>query len=152
VLQRLELDGKDILPGVYDGLWRAGTGQVIDSIEKATGESMARVATGSASDCEAAIARTRAAYKQWRLLPAPKRGDIVRQIRSALADNVEALGSLVSLEMGKILPEGVGEVQEFVDIADYAVGLSRSMAGQVLPSERPGHVLMEGTLRALQLW
>lgn len=77
------------------------------------------------------------------MTPAPKRGEIVRQIGQALRDNLENLGKLIALEVGKIKPEGVGEVQEFIDICDYAVGLSRMMDGKVLPSERPGHALLE---------
>ena len=76
-------------------------------------------------------------------LPAPKRGEIVRQIGDALRAKREALGALVSLEMGKILAEGVGEVQEFIDICDLATGLSRTINGQIIPSERPGHSLLE---------
>lgn len=78
-----------------------------------------------------------------RQLPAPKRGEIVRQIGDALRAKHEPLGHLVSLEMGKILSEGMGEVQEFIDICDLAVGLSRAINGQIIPSERPGHALME---------
>jgi len=85
----------------------------------------------------------RAAEKEWAAVPAPKRGEIVRQIGVALREKIEPLGKLVTLEMGKIKAEGVGEVQEFVDICDMAAGLSRSFAGQVIPSERPGHVLLE---------
>lgn len=76
-------------------------------------------------------------------MPPPKRGEIVRQMRVALDDKKEALGKLVALEMGKILAEGIGEVQEYVDICDYAVGLSRMIGGSVIPSERPGHFMME---------
>ncbi|KAG5460956.1 MAG: Aldehyde/histidinol dehydrogenase, partial [Olpidium bornovanus] len=76
-------------------------------------------------------------------VPAPKRGDIVRQMREKLHQQRHALGALVSLEVGKIKAEGLGEVQEFIDIADYAVGLSRMLNGQVIPSERPGHFMME---------
>ncbi|RYG46116.1 aldehyde dehydrogenase family protein, partial [archaeon] len=76
-------------------------------------------------------------------MPAPKRGEIVRQIGDALRAKLRPLGHLVSLEMGKILSEGIGEVQEFIDICDLAVGLSRTIAGQVLPSERAGHSLLE---------
>lgn len=79
----------------------------------------------------------------WRETPAPKRGEIVRQMRDALNDKLEPLGALVSLEMGKILPEGKGEVQEYIDICDYALGLGRSLNGQVVPSERPGHFMIE---------
>ena len=76
-------------------------------------------------------------------MPAPKRGEIVRQIGEALRKHIDALGRLVALEMGKIKNEGDEEVQEFVDICDYAVGLSRSLNGDVIPSERPGHFMME---------
>ncbi|OWK12257.1 ALDH7A1, partial [Cervus elaphus hippelaphus] len=76
-------------------------------------------------------------------IPAPKRGEVVRQIGDALREKIQVLGSLVSLEMGKILVEGVGEVQEYVDVCDYAVGLSRMIGGPILPSERPGHALIE---------
>lgn len=83
------------------------------------------------------------AWQIWADMPAPKRGEIVRQIGDALREKLEPLGKLVSLEMGKILPEGIGEVQEYVDICDYAVGLSRMLPGSVIPSERPGHALLE---------
>lgn len=83
-------------------------------------------------------------YRDWlKQTPAPKRGEIVRQIGQALRGNLENLGKLVALEVGKIKPEGIGEVQEYVDICDYAVGLSRMIDGKVLPSERPGHTLLE---------
>jgi len=109
--------------------------------------------------------RTREAYVYFRSIPAPRRGEIIRQIREALAAKRDELGALVSLEMGKIRTEGVGEVQEFVDIVsvveprfahcrgserlaisqcDYAVGLSRMMNGKVISSERPGHTILEG--------
>uniref|UniRef100_A0A8C9MQ44 aldehyde dehydrogenase (NAD(+)) n=1 Tax=Serinus canaria TaxID=9135 RepID=A0A8C9MQ44_SERCA len=81
--------------------------------------------------------------KVWADIPAPKRGEIVRQIGDALRQKIKVLGSLVSLEMGKIFVEGVGEVQEYVDVCDYAVGLSRMIGGPILPSERPGHALIE---------
>jgi len=84
-----------------------------------------------------------AARRQWALIPAPKRGEIVRQVGEALREKLVPLGKLIALEMGKIEKEGIGEVQEFVDICDYAVGLSRMIQGQRLPSERPGHVLLE---------
>ena len=87
--------------------------------------------------------KTKAASRDVRAMPAPKRGEIIRQMREALASKVGELGDLVSLEMGKIKSEGKGEVQEAVDICDYATGLSRSMAGRVLPSERPHHVIYE---------
>ena len=75
------------------------------------------------------------AKQMWKSIPAPKRGEIVRQMRVALQEKAEPLGQLVSLEMGKIGSEGLGEVQEYIDICDYAVGLSRMLNGQVIPSE-----------------
>ena len=100
--------------------------------------------TGNLDDYEKCVSAAEDAWKIWADLPAPKRGEIVRQIGEALREKIEPLGKLVSLEMGKIVPEGIGEVQEFVDICDYAVGLSRMMpAGTVFPSERPGHELRE---------
>jgi len=83
------------------------------------------------------------ARKVWALTPAPKRGDIVRQIGEAIRHKKTALGKLISLEMGKILPEAIGEVQEYIDVCDYATGLSRTFNGLILPSERPGHVIQE---------
>jgi len=84
-----------------------------------------------------------AAQAEWQMTPAPKRGDIVRQIGDEIRKYKQQLGSLISLEMGKIIGEGVGEVQEFIDICDYATGISRTIAGQVLPSERANHTLLE---------
>lgn len=84
-----------------------------------------------------------AAYKTWASMPIPKRGDIVREIGNALRDNLKELGAIISLEMGKIGGEGIGEVQETIDICDFACGLSRSINGQVIPSERPEHFMME---------
>jgi aldehyde dehydrogenase family 7 protein A1 len=98
---------------------------------------------GSLDDYQRAVKVAREASKQWMMVPAPRRGEIMRQIGHQLRDNISNLGKLVSLENGKIYPEGVGEVQEFVDVCDLAVGLSRSFAGKVLPSERPGHALLE---------
>ena len=83
------------------------------------------------------------AWEVWAEVTAPHRGEIVRQVGEELRKYLEPLGMLVSLEMGKIVPEGVGEVQEYVDICDYAVGLSRMFSGKVIPSERPGHALLE---------
>ncbi|CAF4757464.1 unnamed protein product, partial [Rotaria sp. Silwood2] len=128
--------------GVFDGKWFAN-GQVIDSISPSTNEPIARVRQGSLEDYNRIVESSQKAFQYWSNVPAPKRGDIVRQIGDELRKNLQSLGKLISMEMGKILPEGVGEVQEFIDICDYAVGLSRMYDGKVLPSERPGHVLME---------
>jgi len=128
--------------GVFDGQW-FGNGEVIDSIDPSTNEPIARVRQGSTEDYQRVIQSSQKAFQLWSTIPAPKRGDIVRQIGDELRLNRQSLGKLISLEMGKILPEGVGEVQEFIDVCDYAVGLSRMFEGKVLPSERPQHVLLE---------
>lgn len=128
--------------GVYNGAWK-GSGPVVKSIDPATGDVIAEVITATKSDYEQCVRTSLTAYKQWSNLPAPQRGEIVRQIGDELRKYLNPLGKLVSLEMGKIQAEGVGEVQEFVDICDYAVGLSRTFAGQILPSERSKHVILE---------
>ncbi len=99
--------------------------------------------TGTLDDYEKCVTACEEAWQVWADLPAPKRGEIVRQIGESLREKLEPLGKLVSLEMGKIQPEGIGEVQEYVDICDYAVGLSRMLPGSIIPSERPGHALFE---------
>ncbi|KAF7799667.1 hypothetical protein EIP86_010907 [Pleurotus ostreatoroseus] len=143
VLNTLDVDISEWpLPGVYDGRW-TGSGEVMESVCPTTGEVLARVQAASPKELHNALGRSREAYKFFRTVPAPRRGEILRQIREALAAKKEALGALVSLEMGKIRTEGVGEVQEFVDIADYAVGLSRMMNGRFIASERPGHSILE---------
>ncbi|KAL5520618.1 hypothetical protein ACEPAF_2619 [Sanghuangporus sanghuang] len=130
------------LPGVYDGTW-GGCGEVSESVCPATGEVLARVRSASPQEMQAILSKTREAFQTFRDVPAPKRGEILRQIREALARKRDELGALVSLEMGKIRTEGEGEVQEFIDICDYAVGLSRMMNGNVVNSERSGHTILE---------
>ncbi|EAU84047.2 succinate-semialdehyde dehydrogenase [Coprinopsis cinerea okayama7 len=142
ILTNLGINPSEELPGVYDGQWR-GSGELVSSVCPTTGEVLARVRTASPSEVQEALARTREAYVQFRNVPAPKRGEILRQIREALAAKRDYLGAMVSLEMGKIRTEGVGEVQEFIDICDYGVGLSRMMNGRVVASERPGHSILE---------
>ncbi|XP_063697266.1 putative aldehyde dehydrogenase family 7 member A1 homolog [Culicoides brevitarsis] len=128
--------------GVYDGEWK-GSGPALKSIDPATGNVIAETVTASVADAERCIQVGNESYKQWANLPAPQRGEIIRQIGEELRKYLDPLGRLVSLEMGKILPEGIGEVQEFVDICDYAVGLSRTYSGQLLPSERGKHLILE---------
>ncbi|KAJ8486814.1 hypothetical protein ONZ45_g14541 [Pleurotus djamor] len=128
--------------GVYDGQW-GGSGDIMQSVCPTTGEVLARVKTASPQELQVALEKTREAYLYFRNIPAPRRGELLRQIREALFAKRDELGALVSLEMGKIRTEGVGEVQEFVDICDYAVGLSRMMNGRVVASERPGHSILE---------
>ncbi|WP_027815449.1 L-piperidine-6-carboxylate dehydrogenase [Paraburkholderia bannensis] len=108
-----------------------------------SGEVIGRVASQSAADVDAALARAHQAFLHWRNVPAPRRGELVRLLGERLRARKEALGSLVSLEAGKILQEGLGEVQEMIDICDFAVGLSRQLYGLTIASERPGHRMAE---------
>lgn len=128
--------------GVFNGSWGA-RGETVTSVCPSNGRPIARVRQGSLEDYNDSVKLAKDAWKSWAMTPAPKRGEIVRQIGQALRGNLENLGKLVALEVGKIKPEGIGEVQEYVDICDYAVGLSRMIDGKVLPSERPGHTLLE---------
>ena len=134
----------DLNPGVcVAGEWIDGSGPTMDVPNPATGETLARVSLASAQDYERAVASSVETFSRWRSLPAPRRGDYVRRLGDALRDKREALGALVSLEVGKILPEGVGEVQEMIDICDFAVGLSRQLYGNTMASERPDHRMYE---------
>lgn len=133
---------KEINAGVYNGNW-SGNGKLISSIDPSTNQVIAQTQTGTVSDLQATLSIMKDVKRVWREVPAPKRGEIVRQMREALAANLIPLGQLVSLETGKLLAEGIGEIQEYLDICDYAVGLSRMLNGQVIPSERPGHFMME---------
>lgn len=128
------------MPGVSRHFFRY---QVVTSLCPANNQSIAQVTQGSIKDYEETVDLAWSAWKVWADFPAPKRGEIVRQIGDALRLKKTPLGKLVSLEMGKILAEGEGEVQEYVDICDYAVGLSRMFEGKIIPSERPGHALLE---------
>ena len=109
----------------------------------ADGKLIGTVAMATAEDYEQVVAKAQEAFKTWRTVPAPKRGEIVRQIGNKLRDYKEPLGKLVSYEMGKILQEGLGEVQEMIDICDFAVGLSRQLHGLTMHSERPAHRMYE---------
>ncbi|HKT92699.1 MAG TPA: aldehyde dehydrogenase family protein, partial [Paraburkholderia sp.] len=107
------------------------------------GELIGRVASQSAADVDAVLAKAQEAFKTWRNVPAPRRGELVRLLGNKLREQKRALGSLVSLETGKIFQEGLGEVQEMIDICDFAVGLSRQLYGLTIASERPGHRMAE---------
>lgn len=120
-----------------------GKGGVTTSVSPHNNEAIAKVTFGDKSDlddCVSAMERNKA---KWMDTPMPARGEIVRQIGDALRANKSALGSLISLEVGKIKSEGDGEVQEYIDICDMAFGLSRTIGGRVIPSERPGHMMIE---------
>lgn len=136
---------KVVNAGVYAGAegWIAGSGEKLASINPTTNETIASVIQATAADYEAAIAAAQAAFTTWRRTPAPKRGELIRDLGNALREYKEPLGELVSLENGKILSEGLGEVQEMIDICDFAVGLSRQLYGLTMHSERPGHRMYE---------
>ena len=117
-----------------------GTLPVVSPID---GAEIAKVREHSAADVDAAIERAVAAFSAWRTVPGPRRGELVRLFGEELRANKEALGRLVTLECGKIFQEGLGEVQEMIDICDFAVGLSRQLYGLTIASERPGHRMSE---------
>lgn len=114
-------------------------GEVFESLSPVDGKLIAKVSGSSQKDYEAVIGEAQNAFKAWRLIPAPKRGDIIRQLGDKLRELKPTLGKLVSYEMGKSYQEGMGEVQEMIDICDFALGLSRQLYGNTIHSERPGH-------------
>ncbi len=120
-----------------------GAGSALASLNPADGSELGRVRLATAEDYERTIAKSISVFQGWRMLPAPKRGEIVREIGDELRRSKDGLGTLVTLEMGKILAEGKGEVQEMIDIADFAVGLSRQLYGLTIASERPEHRMYE---------
>ena len=123
--------------------WLKSNGGVIESFSPADGKLIGKVASGTAESYQELIATASEAFKEWRLVPGPKRGEVVRQVGEALRSHKEDLGKLVSYEMGKSYQEGLGEVQEMIDICDFAVGLSRQMYGLTMHSERPNHRMYE---------
>ncbi len=125
------------------GAWFADSNDHLESRSPTTGELLARIEQAGVKDYDLVMKHAKAAFVEWRAVPAPRRGEIVRQVGEALRQKKEALGALVSLEMGKIHTEGLGEVQEMIDICDFAVGLSRNLSGPTLQSERPKHRMME---------
>jgi len=137
---RAENPGACFGPGEFSTTTNAGT---IDSINPATGEVIASVHAASEGDYERLLAQAVETAHAWRQVPAPERGEAVRRVTDALRRYKDPLGSLVSLEMGKIKPEGDGEVQEMIDIGDFALGQSRMMYGKTMHSERPGHRMYE---------
>src|SRR5881296_447718 len=133
---------KDDNPGVFDGEWRGG-GAKINKISSIDGRRLASVRTASDDDYNKAITRAQEAFLKWRVTPGPVRGDTVRRLGNALRELKHELGQLVTLETGKIIAEGEGEVQEMIDICDLAVGQSRMLYGLTIQSERASHRLME---------
>ncbi|NPA43349.1 MAG: aldehyde dehydrogenase family protein [Chlorobi bacterium] len=142
VLRRLGI--KEVNSGVSTGTeWFDPKGKVIASYSPVDGKKIAEVKTASLEDYEAVVQRAVEAFKEWRKVPAPVRAEVIRQIGLKLREYKDDLGALVSYEMGKILVEGKGEVQEMIDICDFAVGQARTMNGVNLQSERPEHRLFE---------
>ena len=143
ILNKLGLDA------VNAGTWHGSdshaddAAEIIESINPANGELIASVRSTTADEYEQLIVAAQDSFREWRNIPAPARGNAVRLIGNALRDHKDALGSLVSLEMGKIKAEGDGEVQEMIDIADFAVGQSRMLYGNTMHSERPQHRMYE---------
>jgi len=139
-----ELGLRATMPGANcGGEWFASSRDVITVRSPATGELLGKVTQASAADYQRVLRASQKAFAEFRALPAPRRGEIVRQVGVALREKKDVLGALVSLEMGKILTEGLGEVQEMIDICDFAVGQARFLSGPTLQSERPGHRMME---------
>jgi aldehyde dehydrogenase (NAD+) len=140
VLKKLGL--KKINPGAFCGEW-LGSGKVLESISPIDGKVIASVRTATLEEYQRTVQRARAAFQKWQIVPAPKRGEIIRQLGNALREAKADLGRLVTLEAGKIVAEGEGEVQEMIDICDFAVGLSRQLYGLTIASERPQHRMLE---------
>ena len=140
-LQQLGI--QDINDGTSTGQQFFAAGEMLESYSPVDGQLIAKVKMSTAADYETVMQKATAAFKDFRLMPAPQRGEIVRQFGEKLRVNKEALGKLVSYEMGKSLQEGYGEVQEMIDICDFAVGLSRQLYGLTMHSERPGHRMYE---------
>ena len=143
ILDRLGIDQEN--PGAWVGgrPLACDGGELLESLNPASGEVIARVRTATRDEYEQVIAGAREAFYSWRTTPAPRRGEAIRLIGDALRRHKDDLGSLVTMEMGKIKAEGDGEVQEMIDIADFAVGQSRMLYGNTMHSERPGHRMYE---------
>ena len=138
-----ELGLKEVNEGTSTGAnWTKAT-SYIESYSPINGKLIGKVGVTEKADYEAVVKTAQEAFKKWRLVPAPQRGEIVRQFGLKLREKKEALGALVTYEMGKSLQEGLGEVQEMIDICDFAVGLSRQLYGLTMHSERPGHRMYE---------
>ncbi len=134
---------KENSSGTWIGSKSFSSKKTITSYSPVDGKIIGKVSTTSEGDYEKVIQAAQSAFEEWRTWPAPKRGEIVRQYGDLLRENKDALGKLVSYEMGKSLQEGYGEVQEMIDICDFAVGLSRQLYGLTMHSERPSHRMYE---------
>jgi aldehyde dehydrogenase (NAD+) len=138
-----QLGVQPINEGTSTGSDNFSSGDIIESYSPVDGKLIGKVKTTTKADYDKVMEAATSAFKTWRLMPAPQRGEIVRQFGDKLREKKEALGKLVSYEMGKSYQEGLGEVQEMIDICDFAVGLSRQLHGLTMHSERPGHRMYE---------
>jgi aldehyde dehydrogenase (NAD+) len=142
IFPKLGLSLKGTNAGVFAGTWGGG-GAVLEKYSPVDGSLLGRVKQATPADYERSVAAAQKAFLAWRDVPAPKRGEVVRQLGAALRELKTELGQLVTLEAGKILAEGGGEVQEMIDICDFATGLSRQLHGLTIASERADHRMME---------
>lgn len=140
-LERLGLKSENL--GTSTGIEKFASGEYIESYSPVDGKLIGKVKASTSEDYQKVITVATEAFKHFRLMPAPKRGELVRQFGNKLREYKEDLGTLVSYEMGKSLQEGLGEVQEMIDICDFAVGLSRQLHGSTMHSERRGHRMYE---------
>ena len=140
ILKNLGIESTN--PGAFNGTWY-GSGDKLDVVSPIDGKVIASVNQATPDEFEQTVAAAHKAFETWRMVPAPKRGELVRRLGNALREFKADLGALVTLEMGKIRAEGEGEVQEMIDICDFAVGLSRQLYGLTMHSERPGHRMYE---------
>ncbi len=141
ILKKMDLLNEQ--SGAGTGSWLHCRGELLESVSPIDGRSIGRIRCASKEDYDEVATRAHQAFEKWRMVPAPKRGEIVRQIGNAFRAHKKELGALVSLEMGKIRAEGEGEVQEMIDIADFAVGQSRMLCGVTMHSERTLHRMYE---------
>ena len=138
-----ELGIQDMNSGAYCGEWLETSGELLECRSPATGELIATVKQATTAEYDQVVEAANEAFVRWREVPAPIRGEIIRKMGNAIREKKDALGRLITVEMGKILQEGWGEVQEAIDIADFAVGQSRMLYGLSMHSERPGHAMRE---------
>lgn len=141
ILDTLDVSG--VQPGSGTGSWFSGTGDLLESVTPITGRIVGKVKCAGKENCENIVSCAVEGFRVWKMVPAPKRGDIVRRIGNAFRECKRELGALVSLEMGKIRAEGEGEIQEMIDMTDFALGQSRMLYGFSMHSERPFHRMYE---------
>jgi aldehyde dehydrogenase (NAD+) len=141
LLSRLGI--QDVNPGAGTGRWIDTKGAELTSTNPTTGEPIAKVRQATKAEYDEVVRTAQQTFERWRLVPAPRRGEVVRALGNKLREHKDDLGRLVSLENGKVLSEGLGEVQEMIDICDFAVGLSRQLYGLSMHSERPSHRMYE---------